>query len=244
MRCIILAAGKGKRLQSEEFQLPKALRLLNGKPLLSYVLESITGFIEDRDIVIVVGFMGEKIIELYKDKGRYNFVWQREQLGTGHAVMMAEDYFEENCNLILMGDMPFIKESTLREFLTFHDKNKNDLSILTVSGSEDSSFGRIVRDKSGKIEKIVEVKDASEQVKKIKELNTGVMVMNRAVLDLLDLLKTNNAQKEYYLTDLIGLSKEKGYKVDGYCSQDEMQFFGINTLNDLKIAQNYLLHKF
>ncbi|HPO61384.1 MAG TPA: NTP transferase domain-containing protein, partial [Exilispira sp.] len=125
MRCIILAAGKGKRLQSEEFQIPKALRLLNGKPLLSYVLESISGFIEDRDIVIVVGFMGEKIIELYKDKGRYNFVWQKEQLGTGHAVMMAEDYFEANCNLILMGDMPFIKESTLREFLTFHDKNKN-----------------------------------------------------------------------------------------------------------------------
>lgn len=237
MKCIILAAGKGKRLLSEKFQLPKALRELNGKPILSYVLETIS-FIDKKDIVIVVGFMGEKVIEKIGDK--YNYVWQREQLGTGHAVMMAKDYFENDLNLILMGDMPFIKVQTIKDFIDFHLHNKNDLSILTFEGKESSSFGRIVRNADGTIEKIVEVKDAKDEEKKITELNTGIMICNKKVLSLIDELKTDNAQKEYYLTDLVKLSKDKKLKIDGFKVYDEVEFFGINTLEDLEFAENYI----
>lgn len=237
VKCIILAAGKGKRLQSEKYQLPKALRELNGKPILSYVLDNIS-FIDSRDIIIVIGFMGEMVIE--KIGKNYHYVWQKEQLGTGHAVMMARQYFDDELNLILMGDMPFIKSSTIKNFIDFHIKNKNDLSILTVMGNETSSFGRIVRNKNGLLEKIVEVKDANEEEKKIKELNTGIMICNKKVLSLLDELKTDNAQKEYYLTDLVKLSKEKNYKIDGYQVYDEIEFFGINTFEDLEFAENYI----
>ncbi|MFN3412204.1 MAG: NTP transferase domain-containing protein [Exilispira sp.] len=237
MKCIILAAGKGKRLQSEKFQIPKALRELNGKPILSYVLENIY-FIDKKDIVIVIGFMGEMVIE--KIGSHYTYVWQNQQLGTGHAVLMAKEYFDNDLNLILMGDMPFIKAKTIVDFIEFHNKNKNDLSILTVMGSEDSSFGRIIRNKDGLIEKIVEVKDATDVEKKIKELNTGIMICNIKVLSMLDSLKTDNSQKEYYLTDLVKLANERSYKIDGFKVYDEIEFFGINTLEDLEFAEEYL----
>lgn len=240
VKCIILAAGKGKRLQSEKFQLPKALRILNNKPLIYYVLDTIN-FINKKDIIIVVGFMGEKVIE--EIGSDFTYVWQNQQLGTGHAVMMAKDYFDENLNLILMGDMPFIKRKTIESFIEFHNKNNNDLSILTVIGDKNSSFGRIVRNDIGKIERIVEVKDASENEKEIRELNTGIMICNKKVLNLLDELKTNNAQQEYYLTDLVKLSRENNYKTDGFVVNDEIEFFGINTLEDLEFAENYLKSK-
>ncbi len=237
VKCIVLAAGKGKRLLSEKFQLPKALRILNSKPLISYVLDNIS-FINKKDIVIVVGFMGEKIVDaIGKD---FIYVWQKEQLGTGHAVMMAKEYFDENINLILMGDMPFIKNSTLIKFLKFHQDNLNDLSILTVKGKEDSSFGRIVRKSDGSILRIVEVKDANDEERKIKELNTGIMICNKKVLSLLDQLKADNAQKEYYLTDLVKLSIDKGYKTSAYMVEDEIEFLGINTYEDLELAEKYI----
>jgi len=237
VKCIILAAGKGKRLLSEKFQLPKALRELNGKPILSYVLDNIS-FIDTKDIVIVVGFMGEKVIEKIGEK--YTYVWQREQIGTGHAVMMAKDYFDNEQNLMLMGDMPFIKGKTIKDFINFHMQNKNDLSILTVEGRESSSFGRIVRNENGFIEKIIEVKDAKDNEKKITELNTGIMVCNKKVLSLLENLKTDNAQKEYYLTDIVKLAKDEKLKIDGFKVYDEVEFFGINTLEDLEFAENYI----
>lgn len=236
MKCIILAAGKGKRLQSEKFQIPKALRELNGKPILSYVLDNIY-FIDKKDIIIVIGFMGEMVIE--KIGSDYTYVWQREQLGTGHAVLMAKEYFDNDLNLILMGDMPFIKAKTIIDFIEFHNKNKNDLSILTVMGSQDSSFGRIIRNKDGLIEKIVEVKDATDSEKKIKELNTGIMICNIETLSMLISLKTDNSQKEYYLTDLVKMANERSYKIDGFKVYDEIEFFGINTLEDLEFAQTY-----
>jgi len=237
VKCIILAAGKGKRLLSEKFQLPKALRKLGNRPILSYVLDNIH-FIEKKDIVIVIGFMGEKVIEEIGDE--YNYVWQKEQLGTGHAVMMAKDYFDSDINLILMGDMPFIKSNTIEKFIDYHKKSENNLSILTVQGNEKSSFGRIIRNSEGLIEKIVEVKDASPEEKKITELNTGIMIIDKKALALLDELKTDNAQKEYYLTDLVKLAKDNKYKSGGFKVNDEIEFFGINTLEDLEFAENYI----
>lgn len=237
MKCIVLAAGKGKRLQSEKYQLPKALRELNGKPILSYVLGNIE-FINKKDIIIVIGFMGEKVIE--RIGNQYTYVWQKEQLGTGHAVMMAKDYFEDELNLILLGDMPFIKRKTLEDFIRFHIDNKDDISILTVVGNEKSSFGRIIRDKEGIIERIVEVKDANDEEKKCIELNTGIMICNKKVLSLLNNLSTDNAQKEYYLTDLVKLSKDKGFKLDGFKVFDEFEFLGINNFEDLEMAENYI----
>ncbi|MCX8058784.1 MAG: sugar phosphate nucleotidyltransferase [Spirochaetes bacterium] len=239
MKIIILAAGKGKRLHSEEFNLPKVLRELKGRPLIDYVIKEID-FVEKRDIIIVVGFMWEKVINFLGDK--YTYVLQKEQLGTGHAVRMAEEYYK-NINediLVLMGDMPFIRKNTILNLIDYHSKNKNDITILSTIVNLPSSFGRIIRDDQGKIKKIIEVKDADEDQLKIREVNTGIGIYKSDTLSLLKEIKNDNNQKEYYLTDLVKIALEKGKKVDALISENEKEFIGINSIEDLSFAEKLL----
>lgn len=239
MKIIVLAAGKGKRLQSEQFNLPKVLRELKGKPLIHYVVNQLD-FVSKKDIIIIVGFMAEKVIDYLGQE--YVYVYQKEQLGTGHAVMMAEEYYKnvEDNIMVLMGDMPFIKKETLLNLINFHKKENNDLTILSTKVKLPSSFGRIIRDKNGYIKKIVEVKDATEEELKIDEVNTGIGVYKSNVLNLLKFLKNDNNQKEYYLTDLVKIALEKGKKVNAMLSQNENEFIGINSFEDLVLAENMI----
>ncbi len=241
MKALILAAGKGKRLQSEKFNLPKVLREANGKPLISHVLEH-TNFIDKKDTVLVVGYMKEKVIEHVGNE--YNYSVQDEQKGTGHAVMCARDQFEgyDGDVLILYGDMPLVKKETYMAIIDKHRSSGADCTILTAIVDEPPAYGRIVRDKDGKVEKIVEDKDCDEEEKEIKELNIGIYVFKSKLLfDGLKEVKNNNAQGEYYLTDMPMIFIEKGFKVETYSIHNTTEIYGVNTVEDLEFCERELL---
>ncbi len=239
MKAIVLAAGKGKRLQSEKFNAPKVLREANGRALLSYVLENIN-FIEQKDTTIVVGYMREKVIE--KTKGDYLFATQEEQLGTGHAVASAKEHFVDYDGpvLVLYGDMPMLKKETYESMVRVHIESGADCTFLTAVSESPLAYGRIVRE-NGKIVDIVEQKDCNAEQLNIKELNVGVYVFNsKDLFENLSKLKNDNAQGEYYLTDVPKLFIAAGKKVEAYTIGDTCEIYGVNTVEDLEFCEKNL----
>lgn len=239
MKAIVLAAGKGKRLQSEKFNAPKVLREAKGRALLSYVLENIN-FIPEEDTTIVVGYMREKVIE--NTKGAYKFATQEEQLGTGHAVASAREYFEnyDGSVLVLYGDMPMLKKETYSNMVKQHIENGADCTILTAVTDSALAYGRIIRE-NGKIVDIVEQKDCTPEQFKIKELNVGVYVFDsKALFENLSKLKNDNAQGEYYLTDVPKLFIGEEKKVEAYTIGDTCEIYGVNTVEDLEFCEKNL----
>ena len=240
MKALILAAGKGKRLQSEKFNLPKVLREVNEKPLIAHVLEH-TDFIDKKDTVLVVGYMKEKVIENVGNE--YNYSVQNEQMGTGHAVMCAKEQFEDYDGdvLILYGDMPLVKKETYMAVIEKHQTSGADCTLLTAIVDDPPAYGRIIRDADGKVIKIVEEKDCDEEQKKITELNVGIYVFNSKLLfDGLKELKNNNAQGEYYLTDMPMIFIDKGLKVETYSIDNITEVYGVNTMEDLEFCAKEL----
>lgn len=239
MKAIILAAGKGKRLLSETMNMPKVLRLAVGKPLIEHVLDNVS-FIDDKDIVIVAGYKREMVIERLGDK--YTYAVQEEQKGTGHAVMMAKDAFEDYTGdvIILYGDMPLFKEETYKKLIEEHQKTDADCTILTGTIDEKLPYGRIIRT-DGNIVDIVEDKDCTPEQKEIKELNVGVYVFKADVLfSNLDKIKNNNAQGEYYLTDIPKILIGEGKKIASYTTTDSTEIIGVNTPEDLELCEKIL----
>ena len=239
MKAIVLAAGKGKRLQSEKFNAPKVLREAKGRALLSYVLDNIS-FIPQEDTTIVVGYMREKVIE--NTKGAYKFATQEEQLGTGHAVASAREHFEnyDGSVLVLYGDMPMLKKETYSNMVKQHIDNGADCTILTAVTNSPLAYGRIIRE-DGKIINIVEQKDCTPEQFKIKELNVGVYVFDsKALFENLSKLKNDNAQGEYYLTDVPKLFIGEGKKVEAYTIGDTCEIYGVNTVEDLEFCEKNL----
>ncbi|MBQ4544822.1 MAG: NTP transferase domain-containing protein [Oscillospiraceae bacterium] len=239
MKAIVLAAGKGKRLQSEKFNSPKVLREAKGRALLSYVLDNIS-FIPQEDTVIVVGYKREMVIE--KTKGNYKFATQEEQLGTGHAVASAREYFEnyDGNVIVLYGDMPMLKKDTYAAMVKQHEESGADCTFLTAISESPLAYGRIIRE-NGKIVDIVEQKDCNAQQLAIKELNVGVYVFNsKALFENLSKLKNDNAQGEYYLTDVPKLFIADGMKVDSYTIGDTCEIYGVNTMEDLEFCEKNL----
>ena len=177
MKAVILAAGKGKRLHSEETKLPKCMVRANGRPLLDYVLDY-TSFIPREDKIIVVGFYKE-VIEAHLPG--YSFAFQREQKGTGDAVMAAYDLLADYGGdvLVINGDMPLIRESSLRALLELHRREANDCTVLTYYESgELPPFGRVLRGADGRVCDIREYKDANESERAVRELNGGIYVFD------------------------------------------------------------------
>lgn len=240
MRAIILAAGKGKRLQSEEALIPKHLREVNGKPILQYVLDAVD-FVEQENIVIVVGFMKETIMQhkLFTD---YNFAVQGDDgYGTGYAVKSAIKYIENyNGNIItILGDTPLINKNTLKEMYQFHKTNNIDCTILSCVTNDEMPLGRIIKDSEGKFCGIIEDKDCTFEQKKIYEYNTGVMISKaKKLAEELNNLTSNNKQNEYYLTDIPKLFLQKDYNVKVYASRNKNEILGINTLEELELVEN------
>ena len=201
MKAVVLAAGKGTRLQTEGCDLPKVMRLACGKPLLSYVLDGLS-FIPQEDIILVVGYKKETVLDAFTG---CQFALQEEQLGTGHAVMMAENALKgyKGAVLVCCGDMPLLTRATYQALADTHLKEQNDCTILTSESPEVLPFGRIVRDEAGAFVKIVEDRDCTPAEKAIRELNTGLYVFSADKLfPALRQLRNNNAQGEYYLTDV------------------------------------------
>ncbi len=240
MRAIILAAGKGTRLQSEQFNLPKVLRSLCGKPLIGHVLSN-TSFIAPEDTAIVVGYMREKVMEAVG--GEYKFAVQAEQKGTGHAVLSAEEYFTDYDGdvIILFGDMPMFKKEHYEGVIKKHQESGADLTILTAIIDAPLPYGRIIRDENGNVKDIVEHKDCTEEQRKINELNVGIFVAkSRLLFEALHKIGNNNAQGEYYLTDVPKILISEGKTVTSHAIFDEVAIVGVNTVEDLEFCEKHM----
>ncbi|OGC36531.1 hypothetical protein A2311_03320 [candidate division WOR-1 bacterium RIFOXYB2_FULL_48_7] len=239
LAAVILAAGKGVRMQSD---LPKVFHLLSGKPLLSYVIETVQK-LKPAKILVVVGHKKELIMDYYRD-WPVDFITQTEQLGTGHAVMMAEPAlqgFQGNV-LVLAGDVPLISEKTLQQLVQFHESHQAAATDLTAVLADAGSYGRVVRGGDGEILKIVEKKDASPAELAIREINTGTFCFAApALFKTLRQLKPDNAQKEYYLTDTIALLRAQQLPVLAYTTDNPAETLGINTKDELLAMENNYL---
>ena len=239
VKTVILAAGKGTRLQSEKYQMPKVLREANGQPLLHYVLEALD-FLPRENTVIVAGYMKEKVMERFP---QFPYAIQAEQKGTGHAVQCAREQLQgfDGTVLVCCGDMPLIKKETYEALLSEHEKNDCPCTFLTGTCTEYLPYGRILRDDKGDFLRVVEDKDCTPAQKEIKELNAGVYAFDcKELLVCLDMLKNDNAQGEYYLTDVPALMRNRGGKIGVCCVELNEQIIGVNTVEQLQQVEEFL----
>ena len=234
---VVLAAGKGTRMKSD---LPKVLHKVAGISMLEHVFRSVNA-INPEKTVTVVGHKAELVEQVLA--GHTEFVRQTEQLGTGHAVMMSEPVLENLAGqtLVIAGDTPLITGESLKNLIDFHINHKNVATILTAEADNPFGYGRIVRNQHGEVLKIVEQKDASDFEQQIKEINTGTYVFDNASLfKALKNINTNNAQGEYYITDVIGIFRENGEKVGAYTLKDFDESLGVNDRVALATAEGVM----
>ena len=224
---VILAAGKGTRMKSD---LPKVMHQFLKKPFLQMVLETAKELKPNR-IIPVIGYKSEIIREYFKELD-LEFVEQKEQLGTGHAVQQAISKINSKLTMILYGDVPCINKDDLINL--YKKSEKTQLALITFKKSNPKGFGRIVRDNNQKIAKIVEEKDSNDAEKEINEINTGIMCVETALLkNLLSSVTNDNAQKEYYLTDIIKLAVDAKINVDNIEAKNEYTIQGVNSIEEL-----------
>ena len=232
---VILAAGKGTRMQSDR---AKVLHSLASRPLLIHVLDTVATLNPQR-VLVVVGYQAEEV-KLACANRSVEFVEQDKQLGTGHAVLQAQAALKdlEGDILVLCGDMPLIRSSTLQALLQKHHETSAQCTLLSLKTKEKKDFGRIVRSPEGAVSRIVEVRDASEEEKTIDEYNSGVYCFCKGILfKTLASVDSSNAQGEYYLTDTVGILSRDGHVVACHSTQDADEIFGINSSEDLKKAE-------
>ncbi len=230
----ILAAGKGTRMESN---IPKVLHNLENKALIDYVLDTAYELNPEK-IFTVVGFKKELVIN-HINNPNIEYIEQKEQLGTGHAVLQLDNplYGKNGHLLILYGDVPNIKHSTLSPIVDEHIKENADVTMITAILEDPTGYGRIIRDQSGNLIKIVEEKDCNKSEKAIKEMNPGIYIFKISKLfKNLKKVKSNNESKEYYLTDVIELINNSGTvktkKID-----NPKEIMGINTIKQLELLQ-------
>ncbi len=237
---IILAAGKGTRMQSD---LPKVLHKVSGLTMLEHVYRNVVA-INPQKNVTVIGHKAEMVRDILADKSE--FVLQSEQLGTGHAVMMAEEQLAglEGQTLVIAGDTPLITGESLKNLVEFHVNHKNVATILTAKADNPFGYGRIIRNQNDEVTKIVEQKDATEFEQGIKEINTGTYVFdNKRLFEALKSINTDNAQGEYYLTDVISIFRENGEKVGAFALRDFDESLGVNDRVALATAEKVMRHR-
>ncbi|MEE9911984.1 MAG: NTP transferase domain-containing protein [Deltaproteobacteria bacterium] len=235
---LILAAGKGTRMQSD---MAKVLHVLEGRPLLHYSIEAARRAGAQK-IIVIVGHQSEKVREVFPDPDLI-FAEQMPQLGTGHAVMQAaavlRDY--QGLTVILCGDVPLLKPETIRSLIRSHQDAEASVTVLTTEPPGPHAYGRIVKNDRGDILKIVEHRDATEAERKILEINTGIYCVDTAFLfAALAGVKNNNRQNEYYLTDIVEIARREGRKAYACLTADYVEVMGINTLEELNKAGEYL----
>jgi len=236
---LILAAGKGTRMKSD---LAKVLHVLNGKPLLHYCLAAAKEAGAEK-IVAVIGHQAEMVRELFSGSGCI-FVEQKPQLGTGHAVLQAKDVLADydGLTVILCGDVPLLKPVTIKSLVDNHLASNATVSVLTTIPPPPHAYGRIVKDDKGNVLKIVEHKDATQDEKKIGEINTGIYCVDTKYLfSALQKVTNDNKQHEYYLTDIVEIACREGRRVKSFIASDYVEVMGINTLEELAHAKKYLL---
>ncbi|MBF8280468.1 MAG: UDP-N-acetylglucosamine diphosphorylase/glucosamine-1-phosphate N-acetyltransferase [Candidatus Magasanikbacteria bacterium] len=242
---VILAGGKGKRMQIED--LPKVLVPLYGEPLIKHLLHSIEACVVKSAPIIIIGYKGEMVREALGP--HYTYVEQKEQLGTGHALLQARGACEKKYQhvVVLYGDMPHVPADVVDQLVTKHKTSGAVLTMMTATVPDFNDWrvafsymGRIVRDANGKILRDVERKDAIEEELEIKEVNPSYYCFRADWLwPNLARLKNNNAQGEYYLTDLLEMAIEQGEKVESI-SIEPLSALGVNTPEELAIVRKML----
>lgn len=238
LAAIILAAGKGTRMKSS---LAKVLHPLRGRPMLTYPV-AVAREVGAADIAVVVGHQALLIEEAVNDRD-LAFVRQREQLGTGHAVLQARDHFRnfKGTILILCGDVPLLRASTVRELLARHRSGKAAVTVMTTLLEDPAAYGRVVKGPGDRILRIVEARDAREEEKKIREINTGIYCVEAPFLfEAVAAIDNNNAQKEYYLTDIVAIAIARGKRAQSFIAPDPLEVMGINSREDLEKAQSVM----
>lgn len=238
---IILAAGKGTRMKSKT---PKVLHEILGQTMLEHVLQTLTEANVQKPVV-VIGHGAEAVKQTLASQD-VETVMQKEQLGTGHAVMQAKANFadKKGTTLVALGDTPLLRAKTVRDFMDFHITNKAAITVLTTKLEDPTGYGRIIRDQANSFVKIVEQKDGSEAELEVNEVNSGLMCFdNEQLWQYIDQLSTDNAQGEYYLTDLIRLMGEDRLKVEAYCIDDSDEVFGVNDRKMLAYATRVMQNR-
>lgn len=245
---IILAAGQGTRMKSG---LSKVLFTICGRPMLHYVLDAASA-LAPQLIAAVIGHQGREVQASVQEqwaadcpssagRAELGFAWQKQQKGTAHAVMSAKPLFTsenlEGDTLILYGDVPLLSGEILKGFLEEHRRERADLSLMTFMAEDPGLYGRVIRDSSGAVAKIVEARDLQGHEKNVKEVNAGIyLVRSQLLFDLAGQVDNHNAKGEYYLTDIVGMAVERGLRVCTYgCREEAVQ--GINDRHALAIAE-------
>ncbi len=231
---IILAAGKGKRMKSD---LAKVLHPLCGLPMLTYPVAAARAA-GAKKIVVVIGHQAEQIREQFREQGLI-FTEQREQLGTGHAVLQAAEAFRDHDGtiVILCGDVPLIRPETVMSLCDQHRMEGATITVLTTIPENPTGYGRVVKASGGRVVKIVEERDALPEEKKIREINTGIYcVESRFLFGAVASLGNRNAQGEYYLTDIVDIACKNGLVAISCVAHDPLEVMGINTPEDLERA--------
>jgi bifunctional UDP-N-acetylglucosamine pyrophosphorylase/glucosamine-1-phosphate N-acetyltransferase/UDP-N-acetylglucosamine pyrophosphorylase len=236
---IILAAGLGTRMKSDR---AKVLHEINGIPMIRYVVETANA-LEAGEIIIVIGHQAAQVQTAVADHTRLKFAHQDRQLGTGHAVMCALPNISEQIEhvVVLCGDVPLLKPATVTHLMADHFIGGQGVTILAVEVPDPTGYGRIVMGPNRKVSGIVEEADASEAEKEICTVNAGIYCINRVFLqNALEKLRTNNAQGEFYLTDIVGIAHEQTRPVGVVLGGDPIEVAGVNSRSDLEAVQTAL----
>jgi len=235
---VIMAAGKGTRMKSD---LPKVLHPLNGRAMIHYVID-LADKLKSEKTILVIGHKKELVEEECADRD-VRFAIQEKQLGTGHAVQMAEPELKEfdGAVLVLSGDVPLLTETTLQKLVKSHLDNAAVCTLLTARLDDPTGYGRVIRKNDGSVARIVEHKDASEDELKIDEINVGIYIFDsKNLFKALSNVDNDNAQGEYYLPDVIEIFINEGKKISAVVAESFDETRGINTVEQLRQAETIL----
>ena len=238
---LIMAAGKGTRMKSD---LAKVLHQIHDRPMVHYVIDQARK-VGSEKIILIIGHQKEKVQEACKNMD-VDYVVQEPQLGTGHAVMMAEDFLQSYTGdvLVLSGDVPLLTTETIRHLLEAHQQANAIATLLTSELDDPTGYGRVIRDQTGRVIKIAEQKDARPEELKIKEINVGIyMFKTKELVTALKQINNKNAQGEYYLPDVVKLYVDRGEKVVAQLAANFNETRGINTVDQLKEAETILTRR-
>ncbi|RPH52879.1 MAG: nucleoside-diphosphate-sugar pyrophosphorylase [Desulfobacteraceae bacterium] len=239
LAAVILAAGLGKRMKSDK---AKVLHEINGKPMVMYVIETAKKIVGN-NIVVVIGNQAEKVSEIVSKEYEVIFALQQDQLGTGHAVKCALPFLPEYSEqvLILCGDVPLLSYHTLKNLYEEHIKSNRDISVVAVETVNPKGYGRILLDNENNVSGIVEEIDATDRQRQIKIINSGIYCVKKEFLQYsLNKISSNNAQKEFYLTDIINIGYNYNKNVGAFIGQDNEELLGINSVQDLMAIEHII----
>lgn len=235
---VILAAGKGTRMKSEK---AKVLHALDGRAMILHVVACAAAVAPPHNIVVVVGHQAQTVSRtVSRSFPDVRFATQRQQLGTGHAVSCALPCLDPQVQrvVVLCGDVPLLSDDTVRRLVADHESARRVLSVLAVEVADPAGYGRILLNDQHRVEGIVEEVDATEEQRRIRTINAGIYCVERGFLtQALGLLRNDNAQGEYYLTDIVGIGRRQDRNVGAFVWRDSEEVMGVNTLEELHVAE-------